>query len=92
MEKTEMKVWVTKAVGERILERRDLQKRNPEYLPKKRIISLPWVNPAYTCIGKDFGRLSREQPLGIWRDEDRFQSPQHGGEMLEFVYRQIEKP
>lgn len=36
MEKTEMKVWVTKAVGERILERRDLQKRNPEYLPKKK--------------------------------------------------------
>lgn len=42
MKKEEIRVWVTKAVGERLLERRDLQKRSPDYLKNKTKL-FPWI-------------------------------------------------
>lgn len=42
MKKEEIRVWVTKAVGERLLERRNLQKRRADYLKNKTKL-FPWI-------------------------------------------------
>ena len=34
----------------RLLERRDLQKKSPEYLQKTHVTSGPWMTPTCTCV------------------------------------------
>lgn len=53
MKKEEISVWVTKAVGERLLERRDLQKRSPDYLKNKTKL-FPWITSQVEAAGVQF--------------------------------------